>query len=313
MRDFLVSEGQLGALLTLVRELKGTAALDPGSVARILAAMADRHSVGRMLYSVSPAAITPPLELVELLDLLPGDHFETLVGLLGEQRSEASRRHARILIERHAAGRAEAFFARLHHAEPALVRDLLRACRRALPDRVLQAAIEMSSHADDGVALEALRILSTAPPGAAVGRALVRMLESPSQDVRLRVAEVLSGRKEHAAFAPLVRYVERRATHSLSLAEAQSYGEGLARLAPAAALSLFKAWIQPSRMSEGAPAKPDERLLRWAAVSGLAELPGDEPPALIRAVMAKADEDLRVHCEVVLARRGREGDRRWTS
>jgi len=48
-------------------------------------------------------------------------------------------------------------------------------------------------------------------------------------------------------------------------------------------------------------------------VSGLAELPGDEPPALIRAVMAKADEDLRVHCEVVLARRGREGDRRWTS
>jgi hypothetical protein len=300
--DFLVAEAQLGPLVTLVRELKGTAALDPGHVARVLTAMADRPAVGRMLYSVSPAAITPPLELVELLDLLPGDHFETLVGLLGEQRSEASRRHARILIERHAAGRSEAFFAHLHQAAPALVRDLLRACRRALPDRVLQAAIEMSSHADDDVALEALRILSTAAPDAPVGRALIRMLESPSQDVRLRVAEVLSGRKEHAAFAPLVRYVERRATHSLSPAEAQSYGEGLARLSPAASLSLFKAWAKPGRL-DALAAKSHERLLRWAAVSGLGELQGEEPAALIRGVAEKADDELRAFCGAVLARR----------
>jgi hypothetical protein len=313
VREFLLAEGAVTAVMRLIAALKEAAAVDAARIGPLLAPLCDHRALGRLLATIPEEETTVPPDVVALFDALPGEPLTPLIDLLAEAKTGGARRHLRILIERYAAANPEPFFARMHTSPPEVVRDLLRACTRALPDRSVQAAIDMASHANDDVAVEGLRILSAAPTSPAVGRALVRMLESPSQEVRLRVAEVLGGRKEHAAFAPLVRFVERRAHHSLSLREAESYGQGLARLSPPAALSLFKAWAQPPSLMDRLMAKPHERLLRWAAVSGLAELPGAEATALIRGVEEKADDELRDHCRRMLARRARDEDQQWMS
>jgi hypothetical protein len=303
VRDFLLAEGQLAHLTDLVRALGDGSKLPTASTAPLLATFADKRAIGKILHSVPKGTATAPPELVALLDLLPADHLGHLIDLLGEERSEASRRCARSLIERYAPKRPDELVRRLRSAEPAIVRDLLRVCAHALPERAVESARELALHPDDGVALEALWILSAAPPSPAVGRALVRMLESSSTEIRLRVVEALAKRKEHAAFDPLVRHVERRVHSSMTTREAETYGQALARLAPDAALALFEDWTHERRLMERLVPMPHDRLLRWAAVAGLGVLPGEKPAQLVKKVAEESDEALRRHCAGVLAHR----------
>lgn len=303
VRDFLLAEGQLAHLTDLVRALGDESKLAAAGSAPLLATFADKRAIGKILHSVPKGSATAPPELVALLDLLPADHLGHLIDLLGEERSEASRRCARSLIERYASKRPDELVRRMRSAEPAVVRDLLRVCAHALPERAVESARELALHPDDGVALEALWILSAAPPSPAVGRALVRMLESSSTEIRLRVVEALAKRKEHAAFDPLVRHVERRVHRSMTTREAETYGLALARLAPDAALKLFEDWTHERRLMERLVPMPHDRLLRWAAVAGLGVLQGEKPVLLVKKVADQSDEALRRHCEAVLAQR----------
>ncbi len=309
VRDFLLAEEQLAHLTSLVRALQDETALAPEKAAPLLATFADERAIGKILHSVPRDAETAPAELVALLDLLPADHLAHLVDLLGRERSEASRRCTRALIERYAPKRPEELLRRLGTEEPAIVRDLLRVLSRAVPERAVEAALRLTSHSDEGVALEAVKILARAPASPAVGRTLVHVLESPSVELRLRAAEALASRREHAAFTPFVRSVERRAHHSLTTREAEAYGQALARLAPDAALALFRTWTRRLGLVARLVPKPHERILRWVAVSGLGVLPGPEPEELISSVSAHSDEELRRHCMSVLARQGQGGTR----
>ncbi len=304
VRDFLITEGQLAQLTELARALGDGSKLPPESTAPLLASFADKRAIGTILHAAARGSESAPPELVALLDLLPADRLlGQLIALMGEERRESSRRCARSLIERYAPKRPEELVRRLRSAEPAVVRDLLRVCAHALPERAVESARELALHPDDGVALEALWILSGAPPSPAVGRALVRMLESSSAEIRLRVVEALAKRKEAAAFDPLLRHVERRAHRSMTTREAETYGQALARLSPEAALTLFEDWTSERRLRERLVPMPHDRLLRWAAVSGLGLLPGEKPALLVRRVAEQSDEALRRHCEEVLARR----------
>jgi HEAT repeat protein len=303
VRDFLLADGQVAHLTDLVRALGDESRLAPETAAPILATFADGRAIGKILHSLPKGAETAPPPLLALLDLLPADHLGHLIDLLGEERSETRRRCARSLIERYAPKQPEELVRRLRSAEPAVVRDLLRVCAHALPERAVESARELALHPDDGVALEALWILSEAPHSPAVGRALVRMLESSSTEIRLRVVEVLAKRKEHAAFDPLARHVERRVHRSMTTREAETYGQALARLAPDAALALFEDWTHERRLVERLVPMPHDQLLRWAAVAGLGVLPGEKPAQLVRKVADQSDDALRGHCEAVLARR----------
>ena len=91
----------------LVRALGDESKLAPAQAAPVLATFADKRAIGRILRSVPKGVETAPAELVALLDLLPADHLTHLIDLLGEERSEASRRCARSLIERYAPKRPD--------------------------------------------------------------------------------------------------------------------------------------------------------------------------------------------------------------
>jgi hypothetical protein len=310
VRDFLLAEGQVGHLTEVVRACQMTFARSPESVAAIVSTFGDKQALAKILHSTPKGTLHPPEELLDLLDLLPTDRLGHLVDLVMEERGEAGRRLTRQLIERYAADQPDYIVARMRTAEPSVVCDLLRACSNVMPDRALDAAIEMSRHSDPDVIHEVLLRFEEAPGGAKVSRALLKMLDAPDEEVRLKVWSLLAGRREHAAFAPLTRYIEQRAQSGLASAEAELAGRTLAQLAPSSALAVFKEWLRPKGLIGRWVETPAHLSLTFVTIAGLAVLPGDEPERLIREVAERSQDELKHHCLAALGRRRREAEQR---
>jgi hypothetical protein len=306
VRDFLLAEGQLGHLTMLVRILQMNAALDAARIEPLMLTFGDRRALVQILHSTPKTMNEPPPELVELLDLLPAERLPRLIDALSSERSEAARRVTRQLIERYAGDDAEYVVSRLRTAEASVACDLMRALAGALPERSVEIAAELIQHPDASVVSEALRRLEAAQPQPRVARALLRLLDSPDDEMRLRVLELLANQYGAAVFEPLLRSTERRAPAGFPLEEAESLGRALARLAPSSALPVFKGWLRPRGLMGRFVESRAQSLLAWVAVAGLGSLSEDEAEGIIREATKHADPDLRRHCHATLARRRRE-------
>ncbi len=306
VRDFLLAEGQVGHLTQVVRACQMTFARSPERVSSIVGTFGNKQALAKILRSTPHGTLHPPAELLELLDLLPTDRLSHLVDLVAEERGEAGRRLTRQLIERYAADQPDYIAARMRTSEPAVVCDLLRACSNVMPDRAIDAAIEMAHHSDPDVIHEVLLRFEQAPGGAKVSRALLKMLDAPDEEVRLKVWSLLAGRREHAAFAPLTRYIEQRAQSGMPSAEAELAGRTVAQLAPSSALAVFKEWLRPKGLIGRWVETPAHLSLTLVTIAGLAILPGDEPERLIREVAERSQDELKHYCLAALGRRRRE-------
>jgi hypothetical protein len=302
-RDFLVAEGRLGELVEMVRCIYDAMRTASAVTAPILRAFGERNVLRRLIVVVAPTSMSPPGELIELLDLAPADHLATLIDLLAEDFDEPARRIMRQLIERYAPERPDYLLSRLRDAAPRVACDLLRACARALPERAVDAALELTGHADAAVVHEALRRFEKAPANPRVSRTLAQLLANSHEDVRLRALDLLSRRSEHAAFGAVAEHAERRAAAGVSAREAELIGRTLAHLSPDSALTLFDEWLRPkglvSRWVEGSGG----RMLEWMLVSGLGVLPTAEAETRLRSLAERASDDLRRHVQATLARR----------
>jgi len=307
VRDFLLAEGQLEQLTTLVRILQMNVLLDVARIEPLMLTFADRRALTQILHSTPKSMDTPPPELVELLDLLPADRLVRLVDALSAERGEAARRVARQLVERYAGDDPEYLVSRLHTAEASVTCDLLRALSGALPDRGVEVAADLIQHPDASVVSEAMRRLEAAPAQPRVARALLRLLDSPHDEMRLQVLEILSNHYGAVVFEPLVRSTERRAPAGFPLEEAELIGRTLARLSPSAALAVFKGWARPKGLMGRFVESRGHSLLAWVAVAGLGGLAEEEAETTIRETANRADAELRRHCMATLARRRREG------
>ena len=306
VRDFLLAEGQLGHLTMLVRILQMNAALDPAHIEPLMLTFGDRRALVQILHSTPEATTAPPPELVELLDLLPAERMPRLLDALSSERNEAARRITRQLVERYAGDDPEYVVSRLRTAEASVTCDILRALAGALPERAVEVAAELIQHPDASVVSEALRRLETAPPQPRVARALLRLLDSPDDEMRLRVIELLASQYGATVFEPLLRSTERRAPEGFPLEQAEGLGRALARLAPSAALPVFKGWLRPRGLMGRLVESRAQSLLAWVAVAGLGGMSEDEAEGMIREAAKHADSELRRHCMATLARRRRE-------
>lgn len=309
VRDFLLAEGQLAHLTTLVRVLQMHAESDRERLAPLIASFGDRRALSQILHSTPKVATAPPVELVELFDLLPADRLSRLIDLLRTERGEAPRRLLRQLIERYAAEGPEMLVRALKTAEPAVTCDLLRALAGALPERAIEVALELALHTDVSVVSEAFRRMEDAQPSPRVARTLLRMLDSPLEEIHLRVLDLLGTRYGALVFDPLVRSTEARCTaRTLSEQEAEAIGRTLARLAPGPALTLFEQWLRPRKLIARLVESEGRWQHEWVAVSGLGSLRSDRAEPLIRETAARAGTELRRYCLATLARRRHQGD-----
>jgi hypothetical protein len=303
VRDFLVSDGEIGELVQLVRCFYDAMRTAPAVTAPILRTFAERNVLRRLILLVAPLGLNPPAELTELLDLVPADHLATVVDLLAEDFDEAGRRIMRQLVERYAPERPDYLLSRLRDASPRVACDLLRACARALPERAVDAALELAGHADAEVVHEALRRFEKTPSNPRVSRTLAQLLNSPHEEVRLRALDLLSRRSERAAFSAVAEHAERRAAAGMSEREAELIGRTLARLSPDTALSLFDEWQRPKGLLGRWVEASSGRMLEWMLVSGLGALPSSEAETMLRSFAEKAGAEVRQHALATLARR----------
>jgi hypothetical protein len=120
--------------------------------------------------------------------------------------------------------------------------------------------------------------------------------------VRLAAARALERHGGAAGARPIAEALTRRRSYSRE--EAAALGHALGVLNPGAALRQFEAWLGEKRGVLGAlKSHEHEDLLRWAAVAGLAAIPGVDALRLLEAAAATKDEDLRLHCRAAIARR----------
>jgi hypothetical protein len=306
IRDFLLSEGLLGAVLDVVRMLASARLPNPADARErdiLLGSFGDERAIGRILRSVPRDATTAPPDLLEFLDLLPGNHLKMVITVLETEKGEASRRVARSLIERFVPHQGAWILDQLSTVEPGIAVELLRALSAADPELGLQGVQAVATRPDIELQFEALHVLEAAPVGPVMIRVLLGLIAVPTEEVRLRALDLLGRRAIKTAFGPISERVKREAPLRLGNREAEASGEALARCDLARATELFREWLKPRGFFH--VVLPGQTTLQWVAVSGMVFVPGDEPEVLVKYVAERAGSDLARHCTTSLVKRRR--------
>jgi hypothetical protein len=309
VRDFLLSEGQLEHLTALVAVVESHREIDTERIDRELAKFADTRALRRILKSVSKGSEGVPPELLSLLEMIPADHLEHLMDLLVEERGASSRRLTRMLIERFVreAWDPSFVFERMHQESPGVLVDILRATSRALAGKVVAEAVQLTSHPALEVQMEVLWVLGRAEEEALVEKALLGMLSSHFQEVRVRVLEFFEEYGSADVFEPTVALVKRLSTRGITERECLAAGKLLAAVRPDEAKTLLMGWIKPPGIFKRVVEMPGAQALQRIALYGLVSLPGKEVDKAIRWLSERCAEEIYNLCMKTLVRRRKEG------
>lgn len=303
-RDFLVQEGEFGALLRLVPALERCGAGDLRPESSILARFGGPEAlrgIARRLHGGGSL----PAELLGYLQAVPGDHLADVLDLLASEADPGLRAAYTELAAALGEARPELLAERLAVARGAQARALLAALAAAAPRLACEAALALDDQGDGELQLARLDVLGASLEQPAAARAVLALLGSADERVRGAAGAVLAAARDPRLFEALARHVQERAGHGLGAEEAEALGAVLAGLAPAAALGLFGEWLQERALLQRVVASPAQRLLQRAALAGLQKLPGDEAERLLREYLARSSGELHQLCLAALVKRRR--------
>jgi HEAT repeat protein len=293
LRDALLAEGQLEALRQLV-DLIGEAGA--GQIREeLLGSLSDARTLDLILEGLSEEAVDLPPGMLSLVPLLGLE--ATLDRLEAEPTDQRRALLLKLVLARLPRG-AELVLQRIPRLPPELARALVQGLVARAPERALDAARLLLQQRDDRLRAEGLEALARAP-GEVPLKPVAALLDDASPAIRLKAAEVLGRRGDETVVDAILEALEGK---DRPLREAEALGRALAGLAPIPASRLFAGWIRPrGRFLVGVSAR--DKRLQWAAVAGLATLPGAEAEKQLQALAQEGDEELRKHCLASLARR----------
>jgi hypothetical protein len=299
LRDALISEGKLAMLKYLV-DLIGEAAFGELREA-MLREIGDARTLDLVLASVPPGSRELPRELVAFLPLLG---IEPTLDRLQSEQLEPMRRLLLGIVGARLPRAAPAVIARLPRLAPALGLELARAVVARAPERAVEVARYLLGRPEESLRVEALATLETTAAEVPL-RPLHDLLRDRSPAIRVRAAAVLARRGDGSSFQALRDVLEHGP--GVTTADAAAMGEALASVAPIPAARLLAEWSRPRGGFLRRPSAR-QRLLQWAAVAGIAALPGDGVEVELRALADASDAELRRHCLAALERRRGGGD-----
>ncbi len=306
VRDFLLSEGQIEHLVRLARALT---ALDDLVTARLreeLARLADESALRKVLASISRTATEAPDELMELLELVPGDHLVSLVTILQVERGAASRRVARQLIERYVTRRLDYLRGSLENADPRVAGDILAAVGAASPSLGLQLASLTAERPETEIQRRILEIVRAVDPAEAETSLLLALLVSPDDEVRLAATGKVGDRGDRRAFRRLAEQLDREAPPSYD--EAAAIGRALAAVNSRRAVEELHPHVKPAgwwAQFKTRNAQPE--IHQWAGVAALGEVERPEAQDALVWLAHRAGNEVREHCKRALRRHQAEG------
>lgn len=295
LRDSFLADAELGALRRLVDLIVEAGA---GEVREeLLSGLGDARTLDLILEGIPDKAADLPPDLLAFVPLLG------LSAALERLALEEDARRRGILLKLVIARlprEADAVMARLPTLEPGLARALASGLVARAPERALDVARLLLGQKDDALRQEGLEALARAPGEIPLGP-VVALLSDPAEAIRQKAAEVVARRGDESAVGPIVRILEQEERPPR---EVEGLGRVLAELAPIQAARLFGAWANPKARFLVGPNAQQKRL-QWAAVAGLAALPGEDAERQVQALAQEAGDELRKHCLAMLARRRR--------
>lgn len=293
LRDYLLAEGRLAPLRQLV-ELIGRAGA--GEIREeILSGLGNARTLDLVLAAVPEGATDLPEDLLGLVPLLG---FATALDRLEKETDDRRRALLLKLVLARLPREADALLRRLPSLEPGLARALAHGLVSSAPEKAVEVARFLLGQKDQALRIAGLESLAQAP-GEIPMPPVLALLDDPSEAIRVKAVEVLGRRGDEGARQVLVRALE---SGDRSHREVEALGRALAEISPVQAGRLLLGWLHPKgRFLVGLSAQ--QKRLQWAAVAGLALVPGEEAERQLGALAQGADEELRKHCLASLARR----------
>jgi len=296
VREFLLSEGQIDHLLTLVGHLQSLEQTMGDRLDGILRSLADHGALRRIVSSMPRDTMEAPVELLELLVRVPGEHLESLVRILQSERGRAARSVARGLVEGYVEQRYDFVRRQILDAEPRVAADLLGAVGGVDPLKALELAAHVVVHDDPDVQREVLDIAGRADPAQVETKTLLRLLASPDETVRLQVLDMVGRRGDRRAFRKLIRHLDG-GEGTLSWKEAEAVGQAMLAIHPSRVARDLPTWIRPDSWLARVRSRVNKPSLRhWAAVTALCGLDDDGAHEAVTWLKHHSGPELSDHC-----------------
>ena len=287
IRDFMLTQGQLENLMLLLESVGDYAAeFESGHpVHAMLGSFANMDALSRLIRSVPKTIFEPPPEFYELLDGLPGDHLETLLKILLQDRTAHSRRITRQMIERFGHGRVEQIRTTLLHATGAVAADLMRALSVVSPEDALDVTHTMMDRQEIEVLLECMHLLERYPDSAQIRPVVLGMMRAKEESIRIRAIALVGKRANADDFSSLQTHILTR-NLGMTKEEALAVGLAMAQVDPSAAMELFEDWLRPKGLLKRM--RPVQKGQDIAAIGGLENLDFEEADELLKILAKRA-------------------------
>ncbi|MBW2238580.1 MAG: hypothetical protein JRF39_05995 [Deltaproteobacteria bacterium] len=304
--NFLSAEGLLSSLLEVMRIVQALPfnQRDEEHRDELLRAFSDVNVLVRVIRSFPAGLQEVPPQLIELVEMVPEDPVPMLLEILNNERTRTARLVTRNLLVRMGSDKLDHLVKAIDQLKAPVAADLLRVVSDIDLDRGIRMGIDMGIEADVDLQLVALSLMERGPYSKRVSRYLINLLESSSMEVRMHALKLLVLNKEPSAFSNITRRLEHNAAgNEMDLHEVEALGSAMVTIREDRALEQFVEWIQPKKLLQRM--LPRRQNLKWAAVTGLSQIPGDQAKKYIRLAAKTAGEELHRHCmkSLVLQRR----------
>jgi hypothetical protein len=304
--NFLSAEGLLSSLLEVMRVVQTLPfnQRDDEHRGELLRAFSDVNVLVRIIRSFPAGLQEVPPQLIELVEMVPEDPVPMLLEILNNERTRTARLVTRNLLVRMGSDKLDHLVKAIDQLKAPVAADLLRVVSDIDLDRGIRMSIDMGIEADVDLQLVALSLMERGPYSKRVSRYLINLLVSNSMEVRMHALKLLVLNKEPSAFSNITRRLEHNAAgNEMDLHEVEALGSAMVTIREDRALEQFVEWIQPKKLLQRM--LPRRQNLKWAAVTGLSQIPGDQAKKYIRLAAKTAGEELHRHCmkSLVLQRR----------
>ena len=182
VRDLLLADGQTGRLLDLASAVATLEGIDEDLVHSALRRFVDARALGRILHSAARADGVLPPELGQLLDLVPGNHLESLLKAMAKHRATGSRALAMRLVEREVSRNPSQVAEVVGSVDPEIGASLLNGLASLAPELAIQAIDQVIALDIPEYQLVILRVLNEVSKDLLEPAHLIEWLRSPVEN-----------------------------------------------------------------------------------------------------------------------------------
>lgn len=298
-RDFLLSEGQLAPLLDLLRSLESILRDAPNQAKEVFDSFISVTAVRKILMSIPRGSTTAPPELIELLDLVPVDHFKMLIELLETERGRTTRTILKDLIQKYIQDDIKVGLNKIAQSNEDIASDIFDALVKAKPEAQKDIALFTLQRSERKLLLQAFDIIKKLNDISEFTTILYEKITSEHAEVRMMSMELLSNKKDIKLFKLLFQKAQKE---SFSLKEAEVIGNVLYRINPSVCFQDMYDWIKPQGLFSFKKISTSKQQ-KWVAIAALALIDKPEIEKTLIKLKKTASEDISQACTKALYRR----------